>query len=47
MNAKSSVSITIYDMSGAPLNPLVVSELERKAEALAKDHKLTINVSQG
>lgn len=47
MKAKSAISVTLYDMSGAPLHPSAAAELERAAERLAQTYKLTLNVEQG
>ena len=42
-----AVSITLYDMSGAPLNESVVKQLEDLAEKLAKQEGLVVNVARG
>lgn len=47
MNAKSAISITLYDMSGAPLRPDLVKEFEEWAEAVAKRESLVLNVAMG
>lgn len=47
MNKTTAVSITLHDLSGAPLNPTLVAALERKAEELAQlDKGLVINVAK-
>lgn len=41
----SYVSITLYDMSGAPLSPYVLHQLESTAERLAKtENQLALTV---
>lgn len=45
MSQSNAVSITVYDLTGAPLNPKVVKELERAAEKLAKAENLVYNVA--
>src|SRR3954464_4872466 len=47
VNAESAISITVYDMSGAPLNPYVVYQLEALADKIAQQEKLTVNVQKG
>jgi hypothetical protein len=43
----TSISITLHDLSGAPLNLTLVNELERAAERVAKyDKGLVINVAK-
>lgn len=47
MNKTTAVSVTLHDLSGAPLNPVLVNALERKAEELAKlDKGLVVNVQK-
>lgn len=47
MTKTNAVSVTLYDLSGAPLNPQLVRELEQTAERLAKQDKgLVVNVSK-
>jgi hypothetical protein len=47
MNKVTAVSVTLHDLSGAPLNPSLVSELERKVEYLAQQDKgLVVNVAK-
>jgi hypothetical protein len=44
---ESSINITIYDISGAPLSPEIVRDFEKLAEELAKKEKgLALNVSR-
>lgn len=47
LNAKSAISVTLYDMSGAPLHPIVLREMEDMADRLAKWYKLVAHVEQG
>lgn len=47
VNAKSAVSLTIYDISGAPLRPDLVKELEEWAESVTKRESLVLNVALG
>lgn len=47
MKADSAVSVTLYDLSGAPLPQYVVNEMAAVAERLAKLHRLVVNVSKG
>lgn len=47
VNAKSAVNMTLYDMSGAPLRPDLVKELEEWVEAIAKREALVVNVTLG
>lgn len=44
---ESSISITLYDMSGAPLNMSIIKKLEDLAEKIAKEERLVINVARG
>lgn len=47
MNKTTAISVTLHDLSGAPLNPSLVAELERKAEYLAQQDKgLVVNVAK-
>lgn len=41
----NAVSVTVYDLTGAPVNPKVIKELERLAEKLAKQESLVYNVA--
>jgi hypothetical protein len=44
-NTTSYISVTLYDMSGAPLNPYLVREFEAAVERMAKkEQTLAINV---
>jgi hypothetical protein len=47
VNAKSAVSFTLYDCTGAPLRPDLQKEIEEWAESVAKREKLLLNVTQG
>lgn len=43
----TSISVTLHDLSGAPLNLTLVNELERAAERVAKlDKGLVVNVAK-
>lgn len=43
----NAVSVTIHDLSGAPLNPKVVADFEKYAEKVAKKEGLVVNVARG
>lgn len=44
---QNAVSIVLYDLAGAPINPSIVSEFERAAEKIAKlDPQLALNVTK-
>lgn len=44
----NSINITLYDISGAPLDPKIENELIAKAEELAhRESLLAINVVRG
>lgn len=47
VNAKSAVSFTLYDCTGAPLRPELQKEIEEWAESVAKREHLLLNVAQG
>lgn len=42
----NAVSVTLYDMSGAPILESAVQELVEKAEALAKTANLAVSVAR-
>jgi hypothetical protein len=43
----NAVSITLYDLSGAPVSPLIIREFERAAEKVVKlDKQLAINIQK-
>jgi hypothetical protein len=43
--SSSYISITLYDMSGAPLSPFVLHELEQAAERIVKyERQLALTV---
>lgn len=46
MTRNNAVSVTLYDMSGAPLPPHTVKELESFVEGLAKKENLLVSVAR-
>lgn len=43
----NAVSVTLYDLSGAPLNPYLVRQLEEAAERIAQYEKgLAVNIAK-
>lgn len=47
MTKTNAVSVTIHDLSGAPLSPKVIQDFEKYAEKLAKKEGLVVNVARG
>lgn len=47
VNAKSALNITLYDMSGAPIRPELMKEMEEWAENVAAREKLVVSVAKG
>lgn len=41
---ESAVNIVIWDLTGAPLSPYVILELERCAQRLVKQENLVYNI---